>query len=79
MKMAARRTKVDAALEYLRTHERGVTRKEGDARFKTSNFPDIIYKLKRRGHNVITYFETGSDEYGTYRYARYVLKKETAA
>lgn len=44
--------------------------------FHITRLADVIYKLRKKGHEIFTVTEAGTGDYGAYTYARYYLDKE---
>ena len=61
--------KIDAVLKHLQTHG-SITPKDAYITYSYYRLSDGIYKLRNRGHNILTVDETS--ENGE-TYARYVL------
>jgi hypothetical protein len=65
-------TQVEVILEYLKRHP--ITSKEAIKYFGVTRLSDVIFKLRRRGLNIITEMVTVTTRYGNVEVARYHLK-----
>jgi len=61
--------KIDAILNHLKTHG-SITPKDAYITYSYYRLSDGIYKLRKRGHNILTVDETSNNGE---TYARYVL------
>ena len=69
-----KKSKQDRVLKYLKTHKTGITQAQAIDKFKAYRLSSIVFKLRRRGHEIETIHETSKDANGfTSNYARYVL------
>lgn len=69
------KSKTADVLKYLSTHKKGITPDIAKEKFHVGRLASIIYTLKKRGYNIETIKEVGTDAYGKNEYARYILKK----
>lgn len=69
-------TGAQAVLKYLKTHKRGLSSREAQIKLSVGRLSSVINRLRNRGYEIETYMETGENEYGKYRYARYRLVSE---
>ena len=69
-------TQKEMVLEYLKTHEEGITPKIAYHNFSIMRLADVVYKLKKDKHNIKTTTKTATNKYGhKTEYACYTLEK----
>lgn len=69
-------TKTDAVLKHLEEHQ-GITTFEAFSKYGATRLSDIVYRLKKRGHNIITVDRQQKDRYGNeVKFCEYRLEKE---
>lgn len=67
-------SKQEKVLKYLKTHKRGLSQREAIEKYQAYRLSGIIFRLKRKGYNIITQMEVSKGEDGsTSNYARYIL------
>ena len=69
--------KVKTQWKDVLTHlqERGsITSMEAWSMYHITRLADVVFKLRKRGYNVVTNTCVGSNEYGEYYYAEYTLE-----
>lgn len=71
--MAKVKTQWKDVLEYLQTHD-GISSMEAWSKFHITRLADVIFKLRKRGYDIVTEDCTGRNEYGVYNYAVYRLE-----
>ena len=69
-----RKTKIGAVLLHLMRYG-SITDPVARDKYHTNRLSGIIHKLRSRGYDIETVECVGRDEYGKYRYAKYVLIK----
>ena len=70
------RTQTKDVLNYLKEHEEGISSMEAWELFHITRLADVIFKLRKRGHNIVTEIKIGNGVYGFYTYAVYRLEEE---
>lgn len=73
-KKETKRTKLGAILKHLIRYG-SITDPVARNKYHTNRLSGFICVLRKRGYNIDTVWCTGKDEFGTYRYAKYVLVK----
>ena len=72
--MEKKRSKQDMVLDYLKSNKRGLSQREAIERYQAYRLSGIVFRLKKRGYNIITNMEVSKNQDGTTsNYARYVL------
>ena len=67
----------EMVLEYLKTHEKGMTSLDAFNLFGIMQMPKRIWILKKLGYKISTKTETGVNRYGKpVHYTRYTLIEE---
>lgn len=56
-------TKTRAVLDYLQENT-GITTFEAFTKFGATRLSDIVYRLKKQGHNIVTVNREQEDRYG---------------
>lgn len=65
--------KTDMVLLHLKT-KGSISSMESFMLYGETRLADVVYRLKRKGYNILTYRETGPDRWGNETtYARYIL------
>ena len=67
-----RKTKIGAVLVHLLRYG-SITDPVARNKYHTNRLSAIIFKLRQKGYDIETVECVGRDEYGKYRYAKYVL------
>jgi hypothetical protein len=75
MEKKIRKTKTDAILKHLRRYG-SITDPVARSKYHTNRLSSIILNLRNQGHEIDTVMCNGKDEYGTYRYGKYIYIKE---
>ena len=71
-----KKTQTGEILRYLQTHK-GITSMQAFEKFGATRLSAIIFVLKKRGFNIVTYMIDGKNRYGEpTRYAEYRLIKD---
>lgn len=70
MKKQKSQTKV--VLEYLKAHSH-LTSIEAFENWHITRLADVVYKLRKRGHDIETITCNGVNDFGAYTYAEYRL------
>jgi len=66
--------KQEKVLEYLKNHKKGLSQRDAIEKFQAYRLSSIIFRLKKRGYNIITQMEVSKSEDGSHsNYARYIL------
>lgn len=69
-------TKTQAVLEHLQTNT-GITSFEAFAKFGATRLSDIVYRLKKQGHSIVTVNREQEDRYGNrITFCEYRLEKK---
>lgn len=72
--MEKKRSKQDMVLDYLKSNKRGISQREAIEKYQAYRLSGIVFRLKKRGYNIITNMEVSKNLDGsTSNYARYVL------
>lgn len=72
--MEKKRSKQDMVLDYLKSNKRGISQREAIEKYQAYRLSGIVFRLKKRGYNIITNMEVSKNQDGTTsNYARYVL------
>lgn len=72
--MEKKRSKQDMVLDYLKSNKRGISQREAIEKYQAYRLSGIVFRLKKRGYNIITNMEVSKNLDGTTsNYARYVL------
>lgn len=72
--MKKKRSKQDKVLDYLKSNKRGLSQREAIEKYQAYRLSGIVFRLKKRGYNIITNMEVSKNQDGTTsNYARYVL------
>ena len=72
--MEKKRSKQDMVLDYLKSNKRGLSQREAIEKYQAYRLSGIVFRLKKRGYNIITNKEVSKNLDGsTSNYARYVL------
>jgi len=72
--MEKKRSKQDMVLDYLKSNKRGLSQREAIEKYQAYRLSGIVFRLKKRGYNIITNMEVSKNLDGsTSNYARYVL------
>lgn len=72
--MAKTKTQWQDVLEHLKEHG-SITSMEAWSIYHITRLADVIFKLRKRGYNILTEDCTGKNEYGVYTYANYRLEE----
>lgn len=65
--------KQEKVLEYLKSHKKGLSQRDAIEKFQAYRLSSIIFRLKKRGYNIITQMEVSKNEDGSHsNYARYI-------
>ena len=71
--MSKKQTQVDRVLDYM-TRYGSITRVEALVELRIANLPAVIDTLRHKKMvNIVTTEIKGSNEYGSYTYAKYIL------
>lgn len=68
-------SQIKDVLEYLQRNK-SITSMEAWEKFHATRLADVIFKLRKRGYNIVTQSCNGKNNYGTYTYARYILEDQ---
>lgn len=72
--MEKKRSKQDMVLNYLKSNKRGISQREAIEKYQAYRLSGIVFRLKKRGYNIITNMEVSKNLDGTTsNYARYIL------
>ena len=72
--MEKKRSKQDMVLDYLKSNKRGISQREAIEKYQAYRLSGIVFRLKKRGYNIITNMEVSKNLDGsTSNYARYIL------
>lgn len=72
--MEKKRSKQDMVLDYLKSNKRGISQREAIEKYQAYRLSGIVFRLKKRGYNIITNMEVSKNLDGTTsNYARYIL------
>ena len=72
--MEKKRSKQDMVLDYLKSNKRGISQREAIEKYQAYRLSGIVFRLKKRGYNIITNMEVSKNLDGsTSNYARYFL------
>ena len=58
------KTQTSDILKYLQSHKRGITSIEAINRFGATRLSDIIFRLRKKGYNIITENNLVKNRYG---------------
>lgn len=58
------KTQTSDILKYLQTHKRGITSLEAINRFGATRLSDIIFRLRKKGYNIVTENNLVKNRYG---------------
>lgn len=70
-----RKTKTNAILKHMRRYG-SITDPVARNKYHTNRLSSIISNLRNRGYEIDTVMCEGKDEYGKYRYGKYIFIKE---
>lgn len=58
------KTQTQDVLKYLQSHKRGITSLEAINRFGATRLSDIIFRLRKKGYNIVTENNLVKNRYG---------------
>lgn len=58
------KTQTSDILKYLQTHKRGITSLEAIEKFGATRLSDIIFRLRKKGYNIVTENNLVKNRYG---------------
>lgn len=58
------KTQTSDILKYLQSHKRGITSIEAINRFGATRLSDIIFRLRKKGYNIVTENNLVKNRYG---------------
>lgn len=74
-KKKVERTQMSEILRFMLTHK-GITRLQAAEKFGCMNLPDVIYKLRKMGYEIVNEYITKKNRYGhTTTFVKYCLVK----
>lgn len=72
--MEKKKSKQDMVLDYLKSNKRGISQREAIEKYQAYRLSGIVFRLKKRGYNIVTNMEVSKNLDGTTsNYARYIL------
>lgn len=73
--MKQKKTKTSEILKYLQSHKKGLTPADAYRKFGSMRLADVVFNLRKQGHDIETRTERKKDQYGNFcEYARYLYR-----
>lgn len=71
--MKKQRTQWQDVLDYLQAHG-SITSMDAWSKFHITRLAAVIFILRKRGYNIVSYDRAGKNDYGVYTYTEYRLE-----